>query len=210
MAGALILETWSDETLPSRDGGACTAGTERPSIESAMGETGIFGGGVGGTGELLGAPPWSDGHVVDDGMLRDGYRLRLAEELIESRVIGVIKLLGRVLAKDVQSSLASESSSVASYKSRSSSDFIWCCHSVSEHEEADPADRGENSRFDREDERFLVCSVKDCFGGTWLTFAGCCVSGGSSSLMVLSCVPRTCRGGGYRVADMSGTVFLLY
>lgn len=111
-----MFDTWSEETLPSKDGGACTAGTEWASIERAAGETGIFGGGVGGIGELF-AAPCSDGHIVDDGIVRLGYRLRETGEKTEVRVVGVTKLVGRVLAKEVHSSLMSESSSVASYRS---------------------------------------------------------------------------------------------
>lgn len=71
---------------------------------------------MGGTGELLGAP-FNDEKVVGDGIVRLGYRLRLTGESIEFLVVGVVRLVGLELANDVQSSLRSESSSVASYKS---------------------------------------------------------------------------------------------
>jgi hypothetical protein len=92
-----MLDTWSDDTLPSNEGVACIAGTERASIDSAAGETGIFCGGVGGTGELLTAP-CSDGQRFDEGMVRVGNRFRAAGDVRESlRVVGVDRLVGRVL-----------------------------------------------------------------------------------------------------------------
>lgn len=110
-----MFETWSDETLPSNDGGACDAGTDRGSIERAAGETGIFGGGVGGTGELL-CGPWIDGHIEVEGIVKLGYRFRGVEP-VEFLVVGVVILVGRVLEGDMQLSLISVSSSVASYNS---------------------------------------------------------------------------------------------
>jgi hypothetical protein len=79
VAGALKFEIWSEERLPSSEGGACIAGTWPGSIDKAAGDTGIFGGGVGGTGELL-CGFVSDGHRVVDGIVMDGYLFRLFVE----------------------------------------------------------------------------------------------------------------------------------
>lgn len=127
------------------------------------------------------------------------------------RVVGVIKLVGRVLAKDVQSSLMSDSSSVASY--RSSNGCIWRCHSVSEQEDRDPADIGEKNRCSLDTNGSplvlsfnwggcggggcegcgVVCLVLDTPGAVLSEY---CASRASSSI-VSSLVPRTCRRGGH-------------
>lgn len=84
--------------LPSSDGGALIAGTNLGSSESAAGETGIFGGGVGGTAEdpLIG--PVREGHMLRGGIRMAGYRfLVLDEELAKLfRVESVAKLVGRL------------------------------------------------------------------------------------------------------------------
>jgi hypothetical protein len=146
------LETWSEETLPSKEGGAFRAGTVLASMDRAAGETGIFGGGVGGTGELFGAL-CNEGHVVDEGIVRLGYRFRFSGEVIEFLVVGVVRLVGRELENEVHSSLNSESSSVTSY--RSSKLCICRCHSVSEQDDIVPADNGERRRFSLERERLV-------------------------------------------------------
>lgn len=149
-----MIDSWSDEILPSREGGAYEAGTIRLSIDKAAGETGILGGGVGGTGELLWAPV-IEGHVVGDGISRVRYCFRLPVDVTEFLVIGVTRLDGRVSGEKHESlisvSLSSMlSSSVASYKSS----YPWypciCdCHSVSEHDEVVPADNGDIRRARR-------------------------------------------------------------
>lgn len=78
-------------------------------MERAAGETGIFDGGVGGTGELLCAP-LMDGHVVGEGMSRVSMRLRLPVEVTEFLVIGVTKLDGLVTGVEKHVSLKSVSS----------------------------------------------------------------------------------------------------
>jgi hypothetical protein len=62
-----MIDSWSEDMLPSSEGGAYDAGTERLSMDSAKGDTGILGGGVGGTGEPL-RDPVMDGHTVGDGI----------------------------------------------------------------------------------------------------------------------------------------------
>jgi hypothetical protein len=112
VGGALILETWSEETLPSSDGGVCNAGTKRGSRESVSDDTGILGGGVGGTGELLG-PERMGVHRVVEGIMSEGRlggRPRLRLEQVELRKV-VVRLVGRLLLREGQSSA---SSSVAS------------------------------------------------------------------------------------------------
>lgn len=118
-----MIDSWSEVILPSSEGGAYDAGTERLSIDSAAGETGILDGGVGGTGDPL-RDPLIDGHNVEAGIssvreLRG--RFRLLVEVTEFRVIGVIKLDGRVSGEKHESlisvPLSSLSSSVASYMS---------------------------------------------------------------------------------------------
>jgi hypothetical protein len=80
VGGALMFEFWSSEMLPSSEGGACTAGTKRGSINNAEEETGILDGGVGGTGELFGGALMV-GHKFDAvGMVMLGYRFRLFVE----------------------------------------------------------------------------------------------------------------------------------
>jgi hypothetical protein len=105
------LETWSEETLPSSDGGVCNAGTKRGRRERVADDTGIFGGGVGGTGELFG-PERMGVHKVVEGIVRDGRltRPRLLVEQVELRKV-VARLVGRLLVREGQSSV---SSSVAS------------------------------------------------------------------------------------------------
>ncbi|KAK9639067.1 hypothetical protein V6Z98_000298 [Aspergillus fumigatus] len=119
-------------------------------MDKAAGETGIFGGGVGGTGELFGTL-CSEGHAVDDGIVRLGYRFRFRGEVIEFLVVGDVRLVGRELENEVHSSLKSESTSVTSY--RSSKLCICRCHSVSEQDDVVPADNGERRRFSFESER---------------------------------------------------------
>jgi hypothetical protein len=119
VANALI-DSWSEVILPSSEGGAYDAGTERLSIDSAAGETGILAGGVGGTGEPL-RDPLIDGHIVDEGILSVRGSFWLPVEVTEFRVIGVTKLDGRVSGEkheslnSVPSSILSQSD--ASYAS---------------------------------------------------------------------------------------------
>ena len=84
--------------LPSSDGGALIAGTNLGSNESAAGETGIFGGGVGGTaGDPL-VGPVREGHMLRGGIMMAGYRRLVPDEELATlfRVESVAKLVGRL------------------------------------------------------------------------------------------------------------------
>lgn len=171
-------------------------------MERACGDTGILGGGVGGTGELFGAALIAD-NVDSLGMLRAGYRF-LGVEFMELRVTGDVILVGRVLGMDMQSSLISVSSSVASY--RSSKPAIWCCHSVSEQDELEPPDSGETRRSSLTEGAgrpvvfSLSCGVTGAAGEEpelRSALSPHCDSRVSSSIIVLSTVPRACRRGGH-------------
>jgi hypothetical protein len=61
----------SDIELPSRDGGALIEGTDRGSSNRAAGETGILGGGVGGTGDVFFGLSVA-GHEWEDGIRMEG------------------------------------------------------------------------------------------------------------------------------------------
>jgi hypothetical protein len=111
-------------------------------------------GGVGGTGEPL-REPFIDGHNAEDGISSVRDRFRLPVEVTEFRVIGVIKLDGRVSGEKHESLISvslssilssSEASYMSSYPLKSS---IWDCHSVSEHDEVVPAERGDIRRARR-------------------------------------------------------------
>lgn len=119
-------------------------------------------------------------------------------------------LVGRLLQNDVQSSLVSDSSSVASYNS--SNPCIWCCHSVSEQEDIVPADKGEKRRpsFELDVGRPLVFSFRRGLGAGLrksLALKSSCLNSSfssseycvsrRSSIIVLSFVPRACRRGGH-------------
>lgn len=86
------------------------------SFDKAAGDTGIFGGGVGGTGEFLGAP-WIEDHVWGGGMERLGKRLRDMGDVESLVAVGVTALTGCEEENDIDSSLISDSKSVASYNS---------------------------------------------------------------------------------------------
>ncbi len=123
VTGALIQETCSDVMLlPSRDGGALRAGTNLGSKESAAGETGILGGGVGGTAEDSLVDPVSEGHMLLGGIMIAGYRCLVVDRQLATllRVESVAKLVGRLdtesLSED-EELLNSVSLSLASYSS---------------------------------------------------------------------------------------------
>jgi hypothetical protein len=103
-------------------------------MDNAAGDTGIFGGGVGGTGELL-CGVESDGHKFAVGIVMLGYRFRLVVDKVELLMDVAAKLLGRLLVRD-----GHDSSSVASYSS--SNVCISRCHSLSEQEDEEADDIG--------------------------------------------------------------------
>lgn len=121
---------------------------------------------------------------------------------MEFLVVGVVILVGRELVRDMQSSLISVSSSVASY--RSSNPDICRCHSVSEQEERELADRGEGARSTLAGRPVVFsfnCGDKEaaCEGALFPSgFSAYCDSR-ISSIIVLSTVPRACRRGGHLV-----------
>lgn len=84
--------------LPSSDGGALIAGTNLGRSESAAGETGIFGGGVGGTvgDALIGRV--REGHMLRGGIRMGGYRFLVPDEELAKlfRIESVAKLVGRL------------------------------------------------------------------------------------------------------------------
>lgn len=183
-------------------------------MDKAAGETGIFGGGVGGTGELFGTL-CSEGHAVDDGIVRLGYRFRFRGEVIEFLVVGDVRLVGRELENEVHSSLKSESTSVTSY--RSSKLCICRCHSVSEQDDVVPADNGERRRFSFESERLerpavmsFSCGpeVIECNPTPLLSTLSESRLSLASSIMVLSFVPRTCREGGHLIEVREASAIL--
>lgn len=84
--------------LPSNEGGALSAGTKRGSKDRAAGETGILGGGVGGTAGDPFVGPVSEGHMLLGGIMMVGYRCFVPERELAMlfRVDSVAKLVGRV------------------------------------------------------------------------------------------------------------------
>jgi len=84
--------------LLSRDGGALMAGTNLGSKDSAAGETGIFGGGVGGTAGDSFVEPVMEGHKLLGGIIIVGYRFLVLERQLAMlfRVDSVAKLVGRL------------------------------------------------------------------------------------------------------------------
>lgn len=123
VTGALIQETCSDVMLlPSRDGGALRAGTNLGSKESAAGDTGILGGGVGGTDEESLVGPVSEGHMLLGGIIIAGYRCLVVDRQLAMllRLESVAKLVGRLDAESLNEDeelLNSVSLSLASYSS---------------------------------------------------------------------------------------------
>lgn len=98
--------------LLSSDGGALIAGTNLGSKDSAAGETGIFGGGVGGTaGDPL-AGPVREGHMLLGGIMIVGYRCLVPERelAILFRVDSVAKLVGRLDTESLNDEEKSENS----------------------------------------------------------------------------------------------------
>jgi hypothetical protein len=111
-----------DRGADTRDGGALIAGTNLGSRESAAGETGIFGGGVGGTAGDCFVGPVSEGHISLGGIMIVGYRFFDPDRQLATllRVDSVAKLVGRLDTEsrnDEEASLNSVSLSLASYSS---------------------------------------------------------------------------------------------
>jgi hypothetical protein len=84
--------------LPSSDGGALMAGTNLGSRDSAAGETGTFGGGVGGTAGELFVGPEREGHMLLGGIMMVGYRCLVPDRQLAMLFLvdSVAKLVGRL------------------------------------------------------------------------------------------------------------------
>lgn len=108
-----MQETCSDVMLlPSSDGGALMAGTNLGSKDSVAGETGIFGGGVGGTAGDPFVGPVNEGHMLLGGIMIVGYRCLVPdlELAMLFRVDSVAKLVGRLDTESLKDDEESENS----------------------------------------------------------------------------------------------------
>jgi hypothetical protein len=212
VTGALRFECWSDVALLAlpREGGAFGAGAHKAILDNTAGDIGILAGGVGGTGEAF-AGLARDVQGLVGGMVIDGYRFRLdVELLLLFRFESVLKLVGALdmeSRSDGHESLNSVSLSLASYiSSKSTGGFL----EVLALEGEEPLECGDGGKVVFARWLFLGAAMKYLASnpaGLPITVPSSVsvplplvyskLVSSRSSIIVLSWVPRTGRGGAW-------------